>query len=223
MSSNIISETQPQIAQLELLFAGPLVKDSMVEVLTDLINLNPLFNYTHRLVWVKSEKANFYLDNGDGTSLINWKKQIGRVVVDVYDPTQTYQRKDTVYFSGKIYSALQNVPTNTNPLDNESYWLVIAGETETARYLFTNTSSVLIYTEIRNPIFEIIIGDFVFNEDGTIKLNDETGLAELSNKEIIDAFVIQREDLENNNGVAYQVIFEENSVPVLLTGCVNIK
>lgn len=217
-----ISRTQPQIAQLELKFAGPLVKGSIVELFSDLITLTN--NYPHKLVWVKEHSCNYYLDNGDGTNLLNWKKSSGRVVIPIYDITNTYSAGDCVYQTGKIYSAKINVPINHQPKDYESHWQVIAGETETYRYLFTNTSSVLIYTEIRNPKFEIILGEFVYDINGTIVFNEETGLAELSNKEIVEAFITQREDLPLNNGVAYEISFyEDSTLSTQVSGCINIK
>jgi hypothetical protein len=217
-----ISRTQPQIAQLELKFAGPLVKGSIVELVSDLLSLTN--NYSHKLVWVKEHSCNYYLDNGDGSNLSNWKKSSARVVISIYDSAATYLAGDCVYQTGKIYAAKINVPINHSPMDYENYWQVISGETETYRYLFTNASSIIIYTEIRNPKFEIILGEFVYDINGTIVFNEETGLAELSNKEIVEAFVLQREDLPLNNGVAYEIRFYEDSVlSPQVSGCINVK
>jgi hypothetical protein len=225
-----LSKPQPQLAQLEILFAGPLTKDSQVETVNDLILLNSSYNFPHKTVWVKESKTFYYLDNGTGTELINWVKLSSRVVINKYDVLSTYQRGDCIFLNGKIYSALQDVPINKNPSDYEDYWLSISGETETYRFLFQNTSSVLIYTEIRNPKFEVIIGNFVYevDENGdpttTIKLNTETGLAELSNKEIVEAYVRQREDLALNNGVPYEIsFFEDDNLSEQLSGCINVK
>lgn len=219
-----ITRTQPQVTQLEVMFPGPLVKNSIVEFFTDLLTLNVKYNYPHKRIWVKEFKTNFYLDNGDGSNASNWKKSTARVAITVYDPTTTYLAGDTVYQTGKIYAAKIDVPVNKNPTDFENYWLVISGGTETYRYLFSNASSILIYTEIRNPKFEIILGDFVTDGGGNIVFDSVTGLASLINKEIVEASVVQREDLASNNGIPYEVIFyEDSTVSTQVSGCVNIK
>ena len=43
-SENLFPKKQLQLAQLELVFRGPLVKDSIVQNLIDLTNLNLLYN-----------------------------------------------------------------------------------------------------------------------------------------------------------------------------------
>jgi len=225
MANNTLSQPQPQIAQLELVFKGPLVKDQQVDTVADLLTLKAQFNYVHKLVWVKEYKTFYFLDNGDGTEAINWVKMASRVVINRYDSETAYQSGDCVYLSNKIYTAIQDVPIHTSPLDADTYWLIIAGESPTSRFLFLNVSSIIVYTEIRNPLFEVILGDLVYEADGTtIKVNPVTGLAELENKEIVQAYVIQREDLSNNNGVPYQIIFSENDdLSVMVSGCINVK
>ena len=199
----MITKPQPQIAQLECLFSGPLVKGSMVELVSDLITLTR--NYSHKLVWVKEDKTNYYLDNGDGNSLLNWKKVSGSIVLKLYNSAEAYKIGDCVFNSQKLYSAIQDVPIGYNPSDYESYWLCISGETETYRYIFENVSSVIIYTEIRNPRFEIILGDFEYDATDTTLhiINTVTGLVELKNEEIVEAYIVQRQDLVNNNGFTY--------------------
>lgn len=219
---SIFPKKQPQLAQLEIIFRGPLVKDSIVNNLIDLTTLNLNYNYAHKMIWVKSEEANYYLFDGDGSEIIHWKKQVGSVVIEQYVSNQTWKQGDTVYLSGKIYKAQQNVPLLYNPIDYPTYWLLIAGESITYRYIFNNVSSVIVYSTIKNPIFNIIIGNFVLDIDLNYVL-DTDGLIKIENQEIVDAFVKRRDDLPNNNGMAYEIMFEENSLPVLLTGAINIK
>lgn len=229
---NPLTTIQPQVAQLELNFNGPLIKDAVVEKLTDLPLLKSRWNYQHKRVWVKEYSAEYYIADGDGTDLLNWKRSIGRMVVNKWDSSEYYQLGDVVSIGGKLYYAIQNVGPGISPLSNEDYWQIVSGEIETYRYLFTNTNSVLIYTEVRNPIFEIILGDIVYDEDDNIVLNEETGLAELSNKEIIEACVVQREDLliidgtntpNNLGGIPYEVSFYADEKLVEKSGCINIK
>lgn len=225
MANNTISQPIPQIAQMELKFKGPLVKDQQVDTVADLLTLTTAFNYLHKLVWVKEYKTFYYLDNGDGSEPVNWVKMASRVVINRYDSESQYQKGDCVYLSNKIYTALQDVPIHTSPIDNPDFWGVIAGDSVTSRFLFLNTASIIIYTDIRNPIFEVILGTFEYESDGvTILLNPITGLAELSNKEIVQAYIRQREDLANNNGIPYEIIFSENdAASVQVSGCINVK
>lgn len=253
-----LSEPTPQLAQLELRFKGPLLTDEMVENLEDLANgtLNPKYNYQHKHVWVKERKCYYYLDNGNGENLSNWRKEIARAVIEqwyideayIESGKNQYQEGDTVHLNGKIYSALKDVPAGIDPSINEEYWQCICGETETVRYIFKEASSIILYTEIRNPKFQVIIGDFVLDGDNYV-LDPETGLVMLENQEIIDCHVRERIDLTHpegggtdpsdpNNinhggipdggirggdGCAYELRFIEKSQPIKLTGVVNIK
>ena len=219
-----ITVPQPQIAQLECLFKGPLVKDALVETINDLLLLNTQYNYSHKIIWVKSEQSNYFLSSGDGSSLLHWTKSTSRVVISRYDSNNAYNQADTVYLSGKIYSASQNVPVGYDPLSHANYWTVISGETATYRYLFQNTASVIVYTEIRNPSFQVILCDFVVDGDNTIIVDPTTGLAEIENVEYVDASIVRREDLSDNNGKAYEISFWENEEEsVQVSGCINIK
>ena len=219
-----ITVPQPQIAQLECLFKGPLVKDTLVETINDLLLLNTQYNYSHKIIWVKSEQSNYFLSSGDGSSLLHWTKSTSRVVISRYDSNNAYNQADTVYLSGKIYSASQNVPVGYDPLSHANYWTVISGETATYRYLFQNTASVIVYTEIRNPSFQVILCDFVVDGDNTIIVDPTTGLAEIENVEYVDASIVRREDLSDNNGKAYEISFWENEEEsVQVSGCINIK
>lgn len=229
-----LSEPTPQLAQLEVRFKGPLLTDSMVENLEDLINgdfIDPRFAYQHKHVWVKERRAHYYIDNGDGSVLSNWRKEIARAVVEQWNPTETYQEGDTLHLGGKLYNALKDVPAGISPAINEEYWQCICGETETVRYIFKEVSEIILYTEIRNPKFQVIIGDFVVDDEGNYVLDPETGLVMLENQEIIDCHVRERVDMEhreggglaNNDGCPYELRFIEKSQPVKLTGVVNIK
>lgn len=228
-----ITQVQPQIAQLELFFSGPLVKDSVVEKFEDLANLKSKYNYQHKRVWVKEYGCEYYLSDGDGTDLSCWKRSIGRMVVQKWNKDETYQAGDICSIGGKLYYAIIDVPKGMNPVEHEDYWQVVTGEIETYRYLFFNTSSVIIYTEIRNPIFEVILGDIVYDDEDNVVLNPETGLAELENKEIIIPCIYQREDLipkdgellpNDQGGIPYEICFYEDEKPkIMKSGCINIK
>lgn len=217
-----ILKTQPQNAQLELIFRGPLVKGSQVESLTELVALDIRYNYKHRTVWVKDLESNYFLIDGDGTQLSHWKKHTNRLIIELYNPLNVYQQGDTVYLSNKIYNAKQNVPVGTNPLDNLDYWQIISGESITQRFVFKQQSNVIIYTEIRNPIFQIVLGTLETDVNDDYVIGDD-GMINIINPEIIQANIKRRTDLVNNNGKAYEISFEEDSLPVLLEGAINVK
>jgi len=221
-NQTLFNKTQIQVAQLELVFKGPLVKNSIVDTLNDLIALNVNYNYFHKMIWVQSEESNYFLSSGDGTQITHWKKQTNKLVLEQYTPIETWFKDDTVYLAGKIYKALQNVPININPIDNPTYWLLITGDLLTSRYIFNDVSSIIIYTDIKNPYFQIIQCDFVFDNDGNYVL-DIDGLIKIENSEIIEGYIKRRDDLPNNNGMAYEISFEENELPIQLTGVINIK
>lgn len=225
-------ETQPQIAQLELLYSGPLVKDSMVERFEDLMKLKNKFHYQHRRVWVKEHATEYYLDNGDGREAENWKRSIARMQVQQWNEQDQYQEGDVVVANMKMYYALKAVSPNISPLLNEDFWGVMTGEIETYRYIFNEAASVIVYTEIKNPMFQIIKGDYVVDEHGENVIDEETGFLKMQNQEIIDAQVIFREDLipkpgehlpDNEGGNPYEIKFFENEQPVKLTGAINVK
>lgn len=87
--------------------------------------------------------------------------------------------------------------------------------------MINNQSTMIIYTSITNPFFDIIEGTFEF-ESGTPVL-DSDGLIKINNGEQTQAQIKRRNDLPNNNGKAYEISFWENNLPYSLTGIINIK
>lgn len=225
MAENHSFPTQPQIAQLECRFKGPLIKDSQVETFTDLVLLNPQFAYKHKIVWVQDEQINYYLADGDGTTPTNWKRAETRAIISAYNPSSVYQTGECVYIDGKIYSALQGVPINTSPLDNQAYWTSISGESVTTRYIFQDKASILVYTAIVNPYFEIQLCEFEKDGNNNIVIEPATGLASIINSEIVDAEVVRRYDLPANNGLPYEIKLNTDEAvdTVFYTGCINLK
>lgn len=213
-------EIQPQFVQLELNFKGPLIKDMQVDNINDLITLNINYNYEHKLVWVKNDENYYYLINGNGSLLSHWKKLSQKLTIEQYQ-NKEYLSGEIVYLNNKIYLAKQDVPININPLDNLLYWEIIVGEIQTTRLMINNQNSLIIYTSIVNPYFEIFEGSFEFN-NGT-PIMDSDNLIKLNNAEKTEAQIIRRYDLINNNGKAYEIKFFENNLPYNLTGIINIK
>lgn len=225
-------EIQPQVVQLELLYNAPLIKDAMVERFEDLLLLKNKYHYQHKRIWVKEQAAEYYLDNGDGTQATNWKKSIGRMIVQQWSEHEVYQEGDVVVLNLKLYYALKDVEPGNSPLSNEDLWGVVTGEIETYRYTFQNVSSVIIYTEIKNPIFQIIKGNLVTDASGEPVFDEETGFQKLDNQEFIGAQVIFRHDLQakngkklpdNEGGNPYEIKFFENEEPALLSGVITVK
>ena len=221
---DVFVKTQPQLSQLEPKFKAPPIKDMAVETFNDLLGFDIKFNYKHKIVWVRDQACNYYLENGDGSNAINWKRAITRAIINPYNQEDTYQAGESVFISNRIYSAIQAVPKYYSPLDYPAYWKVISGETVTYRYLFFNASSVIIYTEIRNPIFEVVLGTIALDGNGNPLIDATTGLVVIDNYEIVDAPVYERKDLPPNNGVAYEVRFYTNSeLTNQISGCINVK
>lgn len=216
------TEIQPQLSQLQLIFKGPLVKDSIVNKLNDLITLDIRYNYEHKIVWVKEAKSNYYLTDGDGSMIEHWSKVSSSALIPQYNSNDLYQPGDIVLYLGKLYVATEQVPINTNPADNKDVWTPIKSDSVSYRYMFVEQSSCLIYTEITNPIFEVGTCTFETTPDDNYVI-DTDGLVKTVNYEHISCDFIQRSDLPNNNGRPYEFTFFENSLPVKLTGVINIR
>lgn len=214
-------DIQPQYVQLDLKFKGPLISDMQVNNVNDLISLNINYNYVHKLVWVKNSEAMYYLIDGNGSLLSHWKKFSQKLTIEQYQSNKEYVQGDIVYLNNKLYLALQNVPINTSPSDNLTYWQIIVGDIQTVRLMFNNQSSIIIYTNIVNPFFTIVEGTFEFS--GGIPIMDSDGLIKVINGETIEAQIKRRTDLPNNNGKPYEISFFENNLPFQTTGVINIK
>jgi hypothetical protein len=221
-----VSKVLSQIAQLECQFKGPLLVDDQVEHFEDLILLNDRYFYEHKRVWVKEFKCFYYIDSGDGTDLLNWKRAKARLLFEPWNNEEYYQQGDVCHFFGKIYIAEIDIEPGHNPAQFPEYWDVITGEIETYRYVFENAAQVRVFTEIRNPLFEIIIGDFVMDPGtGSIVTDPVTGLAMLENQEVVSAYVYQDESVLNDDrGTPYIIAFFADEEPIeLVSGCINIK
>ena len=214
-------DIQPQYVQLDLKFKGPLVSDSQVNNINDLIALNINYNYPHKLVWVKSAECYYYLIDGNGSLLSHWKKFTQKVTIEQYQSNKEYVQGDIVYDNNRLFQAINNVPVNSNPADNLILWKIIVGDIQTARLMINNQSSIIIYTNITNPFFQVVEGTFEYNN--SIPVMDSDGLIKIVNGKIIDANIKRRYDLPNNNGKAYELTFWENNQPYNFTGILNIK
>jgi hypothetical protein len=260
----LISRPLIQIAQLECQFKGPLLVDDQVELLEDLANgqVNLKYVYEHKRVWVKEFKCFYYLEEGDGTNINNWKRVKARLMLEPYDETAFYQQGDACHFFGKIYIASIDVKPGFDPIRYPNVWDVVTGEIETYRYAFKDLgkpkidpdteekylspASIIVYTEIRNPRFEIKLGDVVIDPlTGSEVVDPVSGLLLFENTEIVDVIayplVITRNDDDDPpeppypRGIPYQLDFyideviytipiEEDGDQVRgLSGYINIK
>lgn len=226
---NPVSKKQPQIAQLEIQFAAPLQTDAMVQSITDLINLPLKYMYQHKQVWVKDRRSHYYLANGDGSLPENWKQVRARTVIEVWDERENYEEGDTIYWSKKIYRARKYVAKGQfNPAEPESeeLWECICGDTETLRLIFGTrepASSVIVHTEIVNPYFQVVIGEFEYDSEGQPLLDPITRLVIIKNMQIVEGHVIRREDLDDESGQAYEIQFESDCEAYGLKGAINVK
>lgn len=214
-------DVQPHYVQLDLKFKGPLVSDAQVNAVNDLITLNVNYNYSHKIVWVKNAESFYYLIDGNGSLLSHWKKLAQKLTLESYQSNKEYVQGDIVYLNNKLYLATQTVSINTNPIDNLTHWQIIVGDIQTVRYMVNNQSSIIIYTSIVNPFFDIWEGTFEYNNSTPVM--DSDGLIKLVNGEQIEAQIIRRNDLPNNNGKAYEFKFYTNNILSPITGIINIK
>jgi hypothetical protein len=214
-----ITTPQPQISQLEITFAGPLVKDSYVETPNDLTSFNVTTNYEQKLVWVKSTRAFWYISSGDGSLLSHWTQLVGAMTIEAYDPAQSagYPEGSIVYQNGKIYKAIQDAPFGVPPT-NGAYWLAIAGENVTYRFVFSNLSTWTVVTDVKNPFFEVILGDIQQNLDNSFVIGDD-GMIEVLNQEVVSAIIVK----DDSSPGTWNIYFEAVGVPAQQTGCVNVK
>lgn len=158
--------TIPQLHQLEIMFKGPLWTDMQVATAADLQTVCRLF--ANKLVWVNDENTWYYYvgevtsvgDDGETIRTQRWEKQ-DRSNITVYDQTRHYMDGECVFLNGKIYLALTEIQPGETPLEeyDPPKWMCISGETITKTHVFSNTSAVVIETDIENPIFEVFIED----------------------------------------------------------------
>lgn len=226
---NPVSRKQPLVAQYEIQYAAPITTDAMVQSITDLINFPQKYNYQHKRVWVKDKRAIYYLANGDGSDPRNWLRERSRTVIDKWDQSKDYEQDDCIYWSKKIYKAKVDVTHGlTNPADpaSDDLWECICGDTETLRLLFglrTPATNIVFNTEIVNPYFQIMIGDFELDAEGNPLLDPVTNLVIIKNPKYVDAHVIRRADLDDETGHGYEIQFESDCQPYGLSGAINVK
>jgi hypothetical protein len=207
---------QSQVVQLEVQFKAPLTKGQQVELILDLITFNVVLNYDYRLVFVNESTSFYYLKpNMDGSLISHWVKQTSSTIIDKYDATKPYTLGSIVHLNQKIYQAITNTVAGT--LKNINFWSVITGEQQTNRILLTGVSSIVLYTEIKNPIFEVIECTF------DVSVLDTDGQVQLINPIYGEASYERTTDLPDNGGQAYTITFEEDELPFLFTGVVNIR
>lgn len=148
MNDNI----QPQVAQLQLLFPGPLVKDSILATKNDLTLLDIKYNYSNKLIWIADEKTFYYLkDNVDGSDIDHWQRIVSGSSIPEWVLTQSYSPNTCVHHNFNIYVALTEVPANT-PIDSAIHWQLVTGVNPIVQYTFTNSTAFEIEVPILYPV-----------------------------------------------------------------------
>jgi hypothetical protein len=212
MSDQVINKVQPQLAQLELMFKGPLVKGSVVSTTADLLTFNTNYNYVNKLVWVSDDKCFYYLSSGDGSNLSHWSKQNMRVSLSRYDDNQVYHKDDTVYSGNRIYVANMEVPVSTPPSTLTSlYWTCISGNDFYYRFTFTNSVQFTIVTDIKAPNIQVITGDMVLDGDNNPVIGTD-GYAEFANEKLVHARLERYATGDSGDFKAYKITFIENGI-----------
>ena len=192
----------PQLSQVEVRFKAPLEKNSIVERVSDIVNItiiNPKFSYPHKHIWVMETESFWYIEDRvdeqgkqfDGSKSFHWKEQNSRAQLRPHDSTASYKVGDCVYYKGKIYRCIKYIRAGSGtPIWDETYWEAIVGEIETYRYWFCKNNSqafnnnppvtreqpfVPIRTEIHNPIFTVMLGTLQRDAERNIVTDPETG------------------------------------------------
>lgn len=215
--------TQQQLIQLELKFAGPLVYDSIVESVNDLIALDTNYAYKHKMVWVREKQAYYYIEgNLDGSQINHWKEFSTKLTIEEYSSTKNYLLGDIVYFQNKLYRSTQPV-IGINPISDKTKWYSLSGEIITQRFTFENESEFKFRTNIPNPIFKVILGDIEREPNsGRVILNEE-GFAKINNQQVVEADIVQDESVPYNNGYTYLLSLYEEEKPIAKSGVIIIK
>lgn len=166
-------KTQPQVAQLDLQFEGPLVKDSIVDTKNDLTMFQT--NYAYKMVWVKDESCYYYLKEGNSGKYTNHWIKYGSTAVQLFkhDPSISYTKNSCVYDNNGIYISSNDVPIDTE-IDgtyilngsNLPYWRKVSDTIKSIKQSFYNQSSVYIdiptgFDNLENPVFQVFIDNKV--------------------------------------------------------------
>lgn len=187
---------QPQVAQLDVQFAGPLEKNSVVENLNDLITLRN--NYPQRRVWVLSEQIEYYLVSGTGSNLQDWKPVAAKTTIEDYDSNKTYQIGDVVSsrFEGKLYKAIATVPRDKRPGRNPRLWQPITGDIQTYVDTITSENSLPFEVQVNqaNPMFRAFMTETL--EDGrAVEFEIDYHVEKKTNQDMSDPDIDGTDDL----------------------------
>jgi len=148
---------------LTIITDRPPINGMQVEHKTDLLSIDTRINYMHKMVWVKEEKAFYYLNSGTGAEEGDWLKyETVRSKIFAYDARVAYEKDDAVYIGGVVYIAKESVAIGEDPVSTPSKWLQIAGgggSSAQFRIDFTNTNSVSISTPKTNPHISVYVGN----------------------------------------------------------------
>ncbi len=192
---------QEQVAQLKLTFNAPLVKDSQVQSLSDLLTLS--YNYDHRLVWVIDEADYYYLLVGkSGNAADHWAKFSGSAIITPYNPLLSYPINNVVTYYGKLYISIALVDPGIHPI-NTDYWEPLLGNVS-LKFDFTDQSEILIESPVEYPKFQVY-------STATIPVS------------LIEAFVELTSDTGIHDGAIWKISFEEASAPKILSGYIILS
>jgi Carbohydrate binding domain. len=192
---------QDQVSQLRVCFNAPLLKDTQVTSLSNLLTLD--YNYDHRMVWVIEEVDYYYLLEGqDGSLLSHWIKFQGNAVITPYDSSINYSINQIVTYDGKIYMALQNVSPGIFPT-NTDYWSPISSNV-TLQFPFTDQSDIFIESPIEFPKFQTY----------TNSTNPPS---------LVEGFVEMTTNTGINGGNIWRISFEAGTEPISLTGYIILS
>lgn len=236
----------PQLSQIEVRFKAPLVKDSIVGTVADLLTLNTTYSYPHKHIWVRETESYWYIEDRidemgkqfDGSKEYHWKEQSSRSQLRLWDKSKSYKVGDCVYWKGKIYTCIKYIrkpQIGQEPVEivNETYWDVICGEIETYSFEFESKGVVYIDTEVRNPHFEIMLGKILKDANGNTVRDEQSGYILFENPdevESVSATIEQERNMARSlPSYRYKITFQEHTKTIeddseqSLTGIITVK
>lgn len=138
--------------------AEPPISGMQVAMLADLLSLPN--NYPHRRVWVISERAEYYLNNGTGALESNWWRVIYRTaLIAQYDQELSYPPDAAVYSGTKLYVCIAEAFANELPAETPAKWLCVGGGSgDTSIFNFSGATSFVLNTLTDYPNISIYVG-----------------------------------------------------------------
>lgn len=146
-------------AQIDVRINKPPLVGMQAQTLNDLTTVGAQRPYQHKVVWVISERAYWYLTTGNGTDISHWAPISTSGILEYQK--RPYERGAGVIHNGKVYIATQAVTQAEDPVNTPSKWLPIS-EVRFTRFDFVDAEEVVVISGYTHPTVQ------VFNENNEL-------------------------------------------------------